>query len=198
MRPKLNNDRAIRIITAARVEFAARGYDGARIERIAREARTNKQLVFYYYHSKRGLFQAVLAQSARELEAALTTLAAPQGGPPLERLRRALLGQFDYLTRNPIHAALLAQAGRSEARPLTPALKRLVVLIAEGQGRGQVRDDVDPHVAAAQALVLMLAYLALEPLVAASAPALGADEPALAARWRDATVALLVQGLAAH
>jgi len=72
------------------------------------------------------------------------------------------------------------------------------VLIAEGQGRGQVRDDVDPHVAAAQALVLMLAYLALEPLVAASAPALGADEPALAARWRDATVALLVQGLAAH
>jgi AcrR family transcriptional regulator len=198
LNPKLSNDKAIRIITAARAEFAARGYEGARIERIARQARANKQLVFYYYHSKRGLFQAVLTHAARELEEVLDTLGSSASGPPLERLRHALQLQFDYLTRNPTHAALLAQAGRSEARPLTPALNRLVVLVAEGQGRGQVRDDVDPHVAAAQALVLMLAYLALEPLVAVSAAALGGDEPALAARWKDAAVRLVVEGLAAR
>jgi AcrR family transcriptional regulator len=195
--PKLNNDRAIRIVEAAREEFAARGYDGARVERIARRAGTNKQLLFYYYHSKRGLFETVLAKAATELEAHVAATAVGHG-PPLERLRHALQAQFDYLVKHPTYAALLAQAGRSEARPLSPALKRLVVLVAEGQGRGHVRDDVDPHIAAAQALVLMLAYLALEPLVATSAVALGADEPGLAARWKDAAVRLVVEGLAAR
>ncbi len=74
--------------------------------------------------------------------------------------------------KHPTYAALLAQAGRSEARPHSPALKRLVVLVAEGQGRGHVRDDVDPHIAAAQAgWRRFVAYLALEPLVATSAVA---------------------------
>jgi AcrR family transcriptional regulator len=195
--PKLSNDRAIRIVNAAREEFATRGYEGARVDRIARMARTNKQLVFYYYHSKRALFQTVLAQAARDLEGHLAGIAVGQG-PPLERLREALQAQFDYLASHATHAALLAQAGRSEVRPLGPALKRLVVLVAEGQGRGQVRDDVDPHIAAAQALVLMLAYLALEPLVATSAVALGGDEPGLATRWKDAAVRLVVEGLTAR
>ncbi len=56
MPPKLSNDRALRIVVAARDEFARRGLAGARVEQIARRAGVNKQLLFYYYHSKRGLF----------------------------------------------------------------------------------------------------------------------------------------------
>ncbi len=70
-----------------------------------------------------------------------------------------------------------------------------MVLLAEGQGRGQVRDDLDPHLAAAQALVLMVGYLKLEELIAASAPPLGADEPALRERWKHAAVELVVNGV---
>ena len=110
------------------------------MEQIARRAGVNKQLLFYYFHSKRGLFTAVLARGAAELEQAL----------------------------------------------------------AEGQGRGQVRDDLDPHLAAAQALVLMVAYLGLESLIAASAPPLGADEPALRERWKEAAVRLVLDGVAAR
>ena len=73
-----------------------------------------------------------------------------------------------------------------------------MVLLAEGQGLGQVRDDVDPHLAAAQALVLMVAYLGLEPLITASAPPLGADEPALRERWKEAAVRLVLQGVTAR
>src|SRR5207249_4191616 len=83
-------------------------------------------------------------------------------------------------------------------RPFAPAIKQLVVLLAEGQGRGRVRDDVDPHLAAAQALVLMVAYLGLESLIATSAPPLGADEPALRERWKEAAVRLVLDGVAAH
>jgi AcrR family transcriptional regulator len=194
--PKLGNQRAVRIITAAGDEFARQGYAGARVDRIARRAGVNKQLLFYYYRSKRGLFHAVLARGAAQLERALADI-APPFGRPLERLRQALGAQFDFLTSQPQLATLLSQAERSDARPFSPAIKRLVVLLAEGQGLGEVRDDLDPHLAAAQALVLMVAYLPLESLIAASAPPLGADEPALRERWKQAAVELVLSGVRA-
>ena len=200
MPPKLTNDRALRILAAAREEFARWGLDGARVARIARRAAVNKQLLFYYYHSKRGLFQAVLSRGAGELEQALARVAVPAGstGALLARLRGTLEAQFDFLAANPGLVTLLTQAGRAEARPFAPAINRLVVLLAEGQGLGQVRDDVDPHLAAAQALVLMIAYLGLESLIAASAPPLGSDEPALSRRWKEAAVRLVLEGVRAR
>jgi AcrR family transcriptional regulator len=199
MSPKLSNDRALRIIAAAREEFARRGFAGARVEQIVHRAGVNKQLLFYYYHSKRGLFQAVLEQSAHELEGALGSLSLPPGGP-LERLRLTLQAQFEFLSRHPQIVALLGQGsrwGNSTGTAFAPAIKRLVVLLAEGQGLGQVRDDLDPHLTAAQALILMVGYLNMESVVAASARPLGADEPALRERWRDAAVDLVVAGVSA-
>ena len=198
MPPKLSNDRALRIVAAAKEEFARRGFAGARVEQIVRRAGVNKQLLFYYYHSKRGLFQAVLDQSATELEGALAGLTLPSGAP-LERLRLTLRAQFEFLSRNPRIVALLGQGSRGSVggAAFAPAVKRLVVLLAEGQGLGQVRDDVDPHLTAAQALMLMVGYLNMESVVAASARPLGADEPALRERWRDAAVDLVVAGVSA-
>jgi AcrR family transcriptional regulator len=203
MPPKLSNDRALRIVAAAREEFARRGFAGARVEQIARRAGVNKQLLFYYFHSKRGLFQAVLAQSAGELESALAELASPSGGTssgggPLERLRLTLAAQFEFLARHPEIVALLGQGTRSGGgAAFAPAINRLVVLLAEGQGLGQVRDDLDPHLAAAQALILMVGYLSMEAVIATSARPLGADEPSLRARWREAAVDLVVAGVSA-
>jgi len=195
--PKLSNDRALRILAAAGAEFARRGFAGARVEQIARRAGVNKQLIFYYYHSKRGLFQAVLSRGAHDLEGALALTSAGTGRP-LDRLVATLAAQFDFLTTHRDLVSVLTQAGRSDARPFATAINRLVVLLAEGQGLGEVRDDVDPHVAAAQALVLMIAYLDLEPLIATSAAPLGSDELALPARWRDAAVRLVLEGVAAR
>ncbi len=197
MPPKLSNDRALRIVAAAREEFAKRGFAGARVDQIARRAGVNKQLLFYYYHSKRGLFQAVLAQTAGDLEVAFGRLTNPAGGP-LERLRLTLAAQFEFLAQNPQVVALLGQGTRSDGgAAFAPAINRLVVLLAEGQGLGKVRDDLDPHLAAAQALILMVGYLSMEAVVAASARPLGADEPSLRERWRDAAVDLVVAGVSA-
>ncbi len=181
-------------MAAATEEFSKRGFHGARVDHIARRAGVNKQLLFYYYHSKRGLFHATLARAAAALERALEAVVIPPGRP-VDRIRDALSAQFDFLTHHPELVALISHAGRSEAAPFGPAIKRLVVLLAEGQGRGQVRDDLDPHLAAAQALVLMVGYLKLEELIAASAPPLGADEPALRERWKHAAVELVVNGV---
>jgi len=196
MRVKLNNDRALRIVTAATEEFARRGFEGARVERIIRRAGVNKQLPFYYFHSKRGLFHACLARVARELETSLAALTLPSGRP-LERIAAALAAQYDYLVAHPDAVNLLIQTPRGDVASFAPAIKRMVVLIAEGQGLGHVRDEVDPHLVAAQALVLMVGYLKLEGVIAASAPPLSADEPALRERWKRGAVDLVVAGLRA-
>ena len=193
---KLNNDSALRIVAAAKNEFAKRGFAGARVERIARAAAVNKQLLFYYYRSKKGLFLAAIRRGVGDLETALA--AAPvTTGRPLDRLRQLLNALYEFLEQNTELVALLAHAERLDGAPFAPAVRRIVVLLAEGQGLGVVRDEVDPHVAAAQALVLMLGYLRLESVVAASAPSLAADEPALRDRWRRAAVELVVNGVRA-
>src|SRR2546421_10908011 len=100
MKPKLSNSSALRIVAAAREEFSRRGFDGARMDQIARRAAVNKQLLFYYFHSKRGLFTAVLARGAAELQQALADL--PTGGErPPGRLPAPLGGPFDFLAAHP-------------------------------------------------------------------------------------------------
>ena len=48
-----------RLLDAAAAEFAASGIAGARVDRIAEAARSNKAQIYHYFDSKDGLFQAV-------------------------------------------------------------------------------------------------------------------------------------------
>src|SRR2546425_11852333 len=116
MKPKLSNSSALRIVAAAREEFSRRGFDGARMDQIARRAGVNKQLLFYYFHSKRGLFTAALARGAAELEQALADLPT-DGDRPVDRIRVTLAAQFDFLAAHPDLVALLTRAGRPDPLP---------------------------------------------------------------------------------
>lgn len=51
-----------KILLAARKEFAAKGFDGARVDLIAQQAHISKRMLYYYYTNKAGLFRAVLEQ----------------------------------------------------------------------------------------------------------------------------------------
>ena len=55
-----------KILAAALQEFSAKGIDGARVDAIAARARVNKQLLYYYFDSKDGLFRAVLRERLAE------------------------------------------------------------------------------------------------------------------------------------
>ena len=44
-----------RLLTAAAAEFAARGFAGASVDRIARAARVNKAMIYYHFRSKAAL-----------------------------------------------------------------------------------------------------------------------------------------------
>lgn len=51
-----------KILAAAVTEFAARGYAGARIDRIASRAGANKRMIYHHFGGKQAVFQAALAE----------------------------------------------------------------------------------------------------------------------------------------
>ncbi|WP_037911633.1 TetR family transcriptional regulator [Actinacidiphila yeochonensis] len=55
-----------RLLAAATEEFAAYGIAGARVDRIATAARSNKAQIYHYFGSKDGLFDAVFDAMCRE------------------------------------------------------------------------------------------------------------------------------------
>lgn len=50
------------ILRAAALEFAERGYDAARVDRIAARARLNKAMLYYHFGSKQALYVDVLRE----------------------------------------------------------------------------------------------------------------------------------------
>jgi TetR/AcrR family transcriptional regulator len=93
--------RKSRILDVAVYEFAENGLAGARVATIAAKAGVNKQLLYYYFGSKKGLYDAVLASvisTARETMSALdqadfksVTEAFATGVTPTELEHRRLL-----------------------------------------------------------------------------------------------------------
>jgi AcrR family transcriptional regulator len=60
-----------RILAAAVAEFSARGFAGARMDAIARRARSNKRMLYHYFGDKSALFRAVLRHKITERRALL-------------------------------------------------------------------------------------------------------------------------------
>ncbi len=71
------------ILAAARREFAARGYAGARMEAIARRAGINKAMLFYYFSSKEKLYQTILHEVMGEFFTQISGLITPELTPAL-------------------------------------------------------------------------------------------------------------------
>ena len=58
-----------RILEAAFVEFAAKGFVGARVDEIARRAGVNKRMLYHYFGDKEGLFGVLLRKKIAERQA---------------------------------------------------------------------------------------------------------------------------------
>jgi AcrR family transcriptional regulator len=65
-----------RILAAALREFAAKGFAGARVDRIAIRSGANKRMLYHYFGDKEGLFRAVLHQKISERQAWAATLSS--------------------------------------------------------------------------------------------------------------------------
>jgi len=78
-----------RIRTVALTLFGQKGYAAVTVRQICRLAATTQPMVYYYYGSKRGLYQSILQESVRWRRAELDN-ALKCKGEPLTRLRLIL------------------------------------------------------------------------------------------------------------
>jgi TetR/AcrR family transcriptional regulator len=75
-----------RLFEAAAREFAAHGFAGASVDRIAAAARLNKAMIYYHFGSKAGLYREILREMFGAVGARVRDVAA-SAAPPEEQIR---------------------------------------------------------------------------------------------------------------
>jgi AcrR family transcriptional regulator len=158
-----------RILDAAFREFAEYGVAGARVDRIAKSAGCNKNLIYVYFDSKEALFATVLDRHLSDAYAGI-----PFTPGDLPGLARRV---FDYAQANPDVYRLLAWATLERTAALPPARERehdrKLPLIQAEQDSGVIRADAPPALILMAVLALATAWSPAFPFGATANP--GAD-----------------------
>jgi AcrR family transcriptional regulator len=140
-----------RLLDAASVEFSERGLAGARVNRIAENAKANKQLIYAYFGDKSSLFDSVLTARLQEL-----TDAVPMD--PYD-LPTWVVEQFDYIIANPDLLRLAAWQALERPEHVPASIEKdyqeYIDRVAKAQREGKVTAGFT-----ALDLIVMLAGLA--------------------------------------
>ena len=142
------------ILQAAVQEFARQGVAGARTDAIARAAKVNKALLYYYFKDKEALYGAVLDQVFGGLIACVGEVLS-RDLPPRDKIIAYAGAHFDYVASHPLYPRIvqgeMMGAGRGGAshlegivkRYFRPLFGRVAEVLKAGQATGEFR-AVDP------------------------------------------------------
>jgi AcrR family transcriptional regulator len=142
-----------RILQAAITEFAAKGFSGARIDAVARNATSNIRMIYHYFGNKEALYVEVLEHvldSLRADELRLDfDLESPLGG--IAKIFEFIHGHF---AAHPELMSLLSWENLNQARYMkhseriperaSPLITLLGKLLKRGAAEGKFRQDIDP------------------------------------------------------
>jgi AcrR family transcriptional regulator len=109
-----------KLLQAAIQAFVETGFNGARVDDIARAAKANKAMIYYHFRDKAGLYQAVLLDLTGPIHehiAALASIADPE-----RRLRAFYLGLIERFAERPALPKIMLHevlAGGKNMKPET-------------------------------------------------------------------------------
>jgi TetR/AcrR family transcriptional regulator len=161
-----------RIVHAAERIFADRGLAGARTSAIARAARVNTALLYYYFRSKEALHRFTLEMLFSQLRSQVgATLEEP--GQPRERLLGYVNAYFDFVAAHPNYPRLVQRQLMNRGPGLggmmdeyyRPLHERLSATIRAGIARGEFR-EVDPQQTVLTLVAMTVFYFAAAPVLA--------------------------------
>jgi AcrR family transcriptional regulator len=146
-----------RLLNAAAVVLAERGYAGTRLSDIADEARVQAPAIYYYYSSREDLIEEVMYVGAAAMLSHLreAMAALPKSATPSARIAAAVEAHL----RNELELSNYAKAIIRNANQLPEAVGKRAreeiaayngiwrELIADLESAGLLREDVDPAVA---------------------------------------------------
>jgi TetR/AcrR family transcriptional regulator len=138
-----------KILEAATTEFAQYGLAGARIDRIAESAGINKAMIYYHFHSKENLYQAIINQQISSVAEKLAEHFA-DGVSLEEALLLASEQHHNLLAPNSRFRAIFLHEIAAGAGHLKQALLRIVTqrglprtifgMLEDGKREGRFRD----------------------------------------------------------
>ena len=163
------------ILKAAAREFAAHDVAGARTDAIAREARVNKALLYYYFKDKETLYGAVLDTAFIGLKnAVFQALDSPL--PPREKILAYAGAYFDHIASNQIYPRLMqremmrAREGQSPhidkiiKNYIQPIFLRVSEVLREGIAQGEFR-PVNPTHFVPSMVAMIVFYFSSAPMM---------------------------------
>lgn len=141
-----------KILRAATKEFCSHGFNGARVERIAKRSGANMRMLYHYFGSKVGLYLAALGKvyseiRTQERQLKLDTL------DPVEGMRQLVAFTFDFFAshmdfiglinnENLMRGKYLKRSPRVRAMTI-PLVDAIEDLLRRGSASGVLRKDVD-------------------------------------------------------
>ena len=191
------------LLRAGAEMFAAAGYEGVRVEALARRAGVNKAMINYHFGGKRRLYVAVIRSAFAELGARVEGLRRSER-PPAELLAEFIASFAELATqRRPGVPALVireALAPGELSRELVPAMANVYRGVREILERG-IRDGsfraVDPILAHMNLIGSLVFFFATEPMRRRVLAQLESPiEPPSAEAYVQYTQQLVARGLA--
>src|SRR5260370_10519542 len=144
------------ILQAAAKEFSEHGIAGARTDAIARSARVNKALLYYYFKDKETLYGAVLDNAFSGMKSKVFQV-LDSDLLPREKIMAYVGAYFDFIASNQIYPKLMqremmrAREGHSEhidrlvKTYFQPIFKKVAGLLQGGIADGEFRQVDPPH-----------------------------------------------------
>ena len=144
------------ILQAAAKEFAEHGIAGARTDAIARQAKVNKALLYYYFKDKETLYGAVLDSAFSGLKATVFQV-LDSDQPAREKFLSYVGAYFDFVAANQVYPKLMqremmrAREGQSShiykviKNYIQPIYMRVGELLRKGIAEGEFRPVEPAH-----------------------------------------------------
>lgn len=141
-----------RILKRAIEEFSRTGLEGARVDRIAKLSRVSKNMLYYYYKSKEGLFVAALDRTYAQLREQQKDISV-RASDPVEAIRQLVHLTFQAFETHPHAIRLMNEENKHRGKYLrksgqirylyTPLVETIEFVIERGQSEGLFRREID-------------------------------------------------------
>lgn len=141
------------ILKHAMTEFATKGYDGARVDSIARSFGLSKNMLYHYFGSKEGLFIAVLEDAYEGFRARQQDFQI-DSADPVEAMRRLIVHTFSAFIENEKFIALLNSENLHKGRHIrrsrivkslyNPLIDKIRKILRDGVAQGVFKRNIDP------------------------------------------------------
>ena len=163
------------ILRAAAEEFAQHGIAGARTEAIAREARVNKALLYYYFKDKETLYGAVLDNAFSGLKATVFRV-LDSDLPARQKIMTYVGTYFDFIASNQVYPKLMQREMMRAREGHSPHIEKLVrnyfqpiyarvgELLRQGIAEGEFR-TIDPAHFIPSMVAMIIFYFSSAPLM---------------------------------